>query len=476
VTRPRGYMLQVPRDRLDLTRFEDLTRHARAVEPPERAELLRSALSLWRGTPLADFAGDEFAQVEIRRLEELRLAAVEERVEADLLVGHHDELVAELESLVAEYPLRERLRGQLMLALYRSGRQAEALQAYHNARRTLVDDLGIEPSRELQDLNGAILRQERWLKPTAASPAADHLGEVVRALLAGRLVPVLGPGVSLSGRLDGNVKFAPDDAELAARLAESFDCPIDLSGSLARVSQYVAVTKGVGPLYDELHALLDRDYPPGPVHRYLAELPSFLRARGLPQLLIVTTSYDETLEQAFREAGEQFDLVSYVALGRDRGKFLHVAPDGGVRVVEEPNADTSITTNNRTVILKIHGCVDRRPGREWESFVVSEDDYIDYLAHAELANVVPVTLAAKLKRSHFLFLGYGVLDWNLRVFLRRVWGESRVSYRSWSVQPDSTSLAREFWRHRDVDVFDVPLEEYVAELRVRTDDLARAAA
>jgi SIR2-like domain len=102
--------------------------------------------------------------------------------------------------------------------------------------------------------------------------------------------------------------------------------------------------------------------------------------------------------------------------------------------------------------------------REWESFVVTEDDYIDYLAQSEIASVVPVALAARLRRSHFLFLGYTMEDWNLRVVLNRLWGDEPLSYRSWAVQPAPKPLEREFWRHRDVDVLEAPLGDYVSAL------------
>jgi len=476
VTRSPGYQLKIERDRVDLFRFDELVRRARGADAAERARLLREALALWRGPPLADLASEEFAQPEIRRLEELRLSAVEDRVEVDIELDRHDDLVAELESLVAQNPLRERLRGQLMLALYRAGRQAEALQAYHDARRRLVGELGIEPGPTLQQLHSAILRQERTLQPLDAAPSpADQYGDVLKALLASRLVPVLGPGVILCGRPQDAIwdetlaSFLPGDAEVASHLATAFDCPRGISG-LARVSEYVAVTRGVGPLYDELHALFDRDYPPSSSHRLLASLPPLLRARGLPCQLILSTGYDATLEHAFADAGEELDVVAYVAFGRDRGKFLYIASDGSTRVIEQPNVETGITTAERTVLLKIHGGVDRDPRRERESFVVSEDDYIDYLAQCELASVMPVALAAKLRRSHFLFLGYGLEEWSLRVFLRRLWGEERFSYRSWAVQPAPDPVAVEYWRQRGVDAFDVPLEQYVAELGRRVED------
>jgi DNA-binding SARP family transcriptional activator len=158
LTRPSGYSISVEPGELDLARFEQLAAAG-------GRDALREALALWRGPPLADFAFEPFAQPTIARLEELRLAALEQRVEADLAGGGQTELVAELEALVAEHPLRERFRVQLMLALYRAGRQAEALEAYQAARRALVDELGIEPSPALQELERSILRQEASLVP-----------------------------------------------------------------------------------------------------------------------------------------------------------------------------------------------------------------------------------------------------------------------------------------------------------------------
>ena len=149
-------------------------RRGRQRADPERAaEKLREALALWRGPPLADLAYEPFAQAEIARLEELRLAALEQRIDAELAIGRHAELAGELEALVAEHPLRERLRGQLMLALYRSGRQAEALEAFRHARESLVDELGIEPDPTLQRLHASILRQDPSLDPPKRASPPD---------------------------------------------------------------------------------------------------------------------------------------------------------------------------------------------------------------------------------------------------------------------------------------------------------------
>jgi DNA-binding SARP family transcriptional activator len=153
-TRPPGYLLRVADDELDLERFRQLREQG----------MLAEALALWRGPPLSDFAYDGFAQAAIAQLEDQRFACLEERIDRELDAGRHGELTGELEALVAENPLRERLRGELMLALYRSGRQAEALEAYQQARSTLVDELGIEPGRELRALHQAILNQDPALE------------------------------------------------------------------------------------------------------------------------------------------------------------------------------------------------------------------------------------------------------------------------------------------------------------------------
>jgi predicted ATPase/DNA-binding SARP family transcriptional activator len=178
-TRAPGYVLRVDSDELDLYRFERLVREADGAEPAEAAAKLRKALGLWRGAALDDLSYESFAQPAIRRLEEQRLAASEKRIEADLELGRHAQLVGELETLVGEHPLRERLHAQLMLALYRSGRQADALAAYQNARHVLVEQLGIEPSAPLRQLEQAILRQEASLDLAAAVGARTPVAAAV---------------------------------------------------------------------------------------------------------------------------------------------------------------------------------------------------------------------------------------------------------------------------------------------------------
>jgi DNA-binding SARP family transcriptional activator len=165
VTKPWGYVLRAAPDAIDLRRFENLVTEARPLPARERSEKFGEALALWRGPALADLANEPALAADLGRLEELRQSVVEQRIDARLELGEHAEVVRELEGLIGEYPLRERLRGQLILALYRSGRQAEALETYRETRRVLVEELGIEPSPELRELEQAILRQDPELTP-----------------------------------------------------------------------------------------------------------------------------------------------------------------------------------------------------------------------------------------------------------------------------------------------------------------------
>jgi DNA-binding SARP family transcriptional activator/pimeloyl-ACP methyl ester carboxylesterase len=174
-TRPPGYLLQVSPDEVDLARFESLVARARGLEDPdERSDCLRDALALWRGEPLVELRGEAFADRVIARLDDLRLAAVEDRIDADLALGRHRELVPELEPLVAEHRFRERPRGQLMLALYRCGRQADALEVFQSGRRALVEEIGIDPGPALRQLELQILRQDPSLDLPAPGRAAPR--------------------------------------------------------------------------------------------------------------------------------------------------------------------------------------------------------------------------------------------------------------------------------------------------------------
>lgn len=448
LTRAPGYRLAVDPDSIDLSRFEALVASARTLGGEERADRLHEALALWRGDPLPEFRFETFAGREIDRLDELYLATLEDRIDADLACERYSDVVPELQALVARQPLRERVWAQLMRALHYSGRRADAGRAYQDARSALLEQ-GFEPSPALRELQRQILNDElprpRRVVATTDEP---HFQEVADALLAGRLVPV----------------FGADVGALAEQLAHRCEYPDD-DRDLTRVAQFVALTRGAGPLYEELQSLLQAAATPTPVHRFFASLPAVLRESGRPHQLLVTTNYDLALEQALLDAGEEFDVVSYLAAGRDRGRFCHRDPTGETRVIELPNTyATELSLERRTVVLKLHGGLDPSPAPEQPSYVVTEDDYIGYLARGDVGSAIPVALAAKLRRSHFLFLGYGMREWSLRLVLDRICGGEPLTYRSWAVLPEARPLERQFWRARDVDLLEQPLEIYVEAL------------
>lgn len=182
-TQPGGYVLTAGPEQFDLARFERLLRQARgrlaANEPGSAAEMLREALTLWRGPPLADLARMDCFQSEIRRLEQLRILALMEHIDAELALGSAAELIPEIEALVASEPLHERLRGQLMLALYRAGRQADALGIYRQTRELLREELGLEPSRGLRQLENAIIQHDEALELVRGDTAAPRIGPFV---------------------------------------------------------------------------------------------------------------------------------------------------------------------------------------------------------------------------------------------------------------------------------------------------------
>jgi DNA-binding SARP family transcriptional activator len=218
LTQPPGYRLSLGPDQLDAQRFKRLYDEGREVlangDAEAAAAKLSEALTLWRGAPLADLTYASFAQSEISRLEEMRLAALEDRIEAEIECGRHTAVVGDLERLISSEPLRERPRRQLMLALYRSGRQAEALEVYREAHRSLVDELGIEPGRELKKLQAAILRQDPELD---LRPAGEQPSPVAAAAES---IAAEAPSESFVGRESELAEFqAAFDEALAGRMS-----------------------------------------------------------------------------------------------------------------------------------------------------------------------------------------------------------------------------------------------------------------
>jgi class 3 adenylate cyclase len=307
--------------------------------------------------------------------------------------------------------------------------------------------------------------------PPLSSSMAGHYETVLRGLQEGRVVIFVGDGINLAGRATtapwrpGLSSDIPSSPELASALADVFGVAAAGPAELTRVAQYVSTLVGSGPLFDTLHNMLDADYRPTPVHNFLASVPGLLRRRGhlTKAPLIVTTSYDFGLELAFSQASEPLDVVTYVADAASQGRFVHRGPDGRLRPIDKPNKYLGLS-EDRTVVVKVHGAIDRHDPDQ-DSFVITEDHFLDFMTGGDLSNLVPVTIAARLRRSHFLFLGYGLRDWNLRVILHRLWGEQRLTYKSWSVHSSRPEpIERGLWRDRGVDVLDLALAEYVSGL------------
>jgi SIR2-like domain len=305
-----------------------------------------------------------------------------------------------------------------------------------------------------------------------------HYKLLVPMLLQRQVIPLLGAGANRCGRPDSSPwregHDLPDGHELAHHLAEQGKFPSDEAVDLVRVSQFIAVKLGSGALYDRLHEVFDHPFTPTPLHRFLAGLPAARRRRDLvPGHVVVTTNYDDSLERAFADAGEPYDVVSYIADGADAGRFMHRPHGAPAHVIDVPNEYSGLAIADRSVILKLHGAVDRADPMQ-DSFVITEDDYIAYLTRTDISGLLPVTLSAELTRRHFLFLGYSLRDWNLRVILHRIWGRQRRRYNSWAVQLRPDELDCAFWEERKVEIHDVALDDYVAalarELDAGTDD------
>ena len=305
-----------------------------------------------------------------------------------------------------------------------------------------------------------------------APPVDDaHCEAVLQQMVdEGNLVLFLGSRLG-GGPAQGRSGSLPDAEELATILAERFGIK-STRLDLPEVAQYVYVTKGRPDLYRTLKQLLTVQCEPGPVHRFLARFPGMLEELGLEKRyqLIVTSNFDTALEQAFDDEPEPYDLAVYMASGPDRGKFVHIPPDGMPTAIVQPNRYGRLPIREdyeleRTLIVKIHGAVDGSIGdyRWRENYVITEDHYIDYLSRSPIESLVPVQVLDKLRESHCLFLGYTVRDWNLRVFLKRIW-EGSLGAKSWAVEPEPDILEKDFWAQSNVDLYEADLADYVNQL------------
>jgi SIR2-like domain len=254
----------------------------------------------------------------------------------------------------------------------------------------------------------------------------------------------------------------PSGSELADYLAERYAFPADEPRDLIRVSQWVDLQAGDAALFEDLHGVFARRYKPNKLHCLVAALPEILRSQGQPVAgqLVITTNYDDVLERAFRAARERVDVVWYAAEPDAPGSFVHLRPDGKRVPIENPEEYRDFALEERSVILKLHGAVDRR-NAEADSFVITEDHYIDYLALENIYDLIPAYLMRRMKKSNTLFLGYGMRDWNLRVILRHIWSGRKWPYASWAIQREPGDFDRRFWARHEVDIIEARLEDWV---------------
>ena len=297
---------------------------------------------------------------------------------------------------------------------------------------------------------------------------------ILDRLQQGKVVPFLGAGASIVGRQDAEAwtsgaAFPPRGAELSRLLAQkaafaSVSADPDDQADLLKVAAYYEQASGRDALRDELHGVLGRPYQPGELHAMLAS------TAGLR--LIVTTNYDTLLEHAFAAAKRPFDLVVYPKDSDQTGSSILHWPAGAA----EPNVlspdDLQIDLSQTTVIFKMHGTVDDRSGSQpmYDNFVITEDDYIDFLARMTAGTAVPKSFLRHFRGRSFLFLGYGLADWNLRVVLRNLGREFEAqsqrggATKHWAIQDQPSAVEQWLWGARGVNVYDQRIETFVRNL------------
>ncbi|HTS65449.1 MAG TPA: SIR2 family protein [Candidatus Acidoferrales bacterium] len=285
--------------------------------------------------------------------------------------------------------------------------------------------------------------------------------------MRGELIPFLGAGAPLYDRdpnatkwlqkSDGKeiVAHLPTGSELAAYLAKRTELP-EVEKELTKIAQYYEAVLGPDPLRSKLRDIFSCEHPPTPLHEFLASVPA--------PLLIVTTNYDDLMERACRKSGKRCDVVVHMT---DEPKVLWW-PDGTGEPQKLAAGDLWIDLDKVSVIYKMHGAIDRRAD-EVGHYVITEDDYINFLTRMTQQTVIPSIFAEPFQKRPFLFLGYGLDDWNLRVILNRIQDFRRhPKFRSFAIETRWRPVDRKLWEARGIDVYDgLKLEEFLTELKKR---------
>jgi hypothetical protein len=278
---------------------------------------------------------------------------------------------------------------------------------------------------------------------------------ILDRLRKGKVIPFLGAGASLVGRA-GNagwstpeLNFLPSARELSTYLVDKIGYPSsDLE--LTRVAQYFDVVGGSAGLGDELHYIFAKDYGCGSLHDFLTRFPC---------PLIVTTNYDDLMEAAFRKRGLPFHRVIYRT---GNTTFFVWEHDANAPKEVHPN-EMGLKLGPTPVIYKMHGAADISD-KNRDSYVITEDNYVEFLARIAQESAIPAVIAECFRESHFLFLGYGLRDWNLRVILHEIWRKWRRRYGSWAIQHTPAPLEYQFWLKRDLTIYDMSIDDFLARL------------
>lgn len=306
----------------------------------------------------------------------------------------------------------------------------------------------------------------------------EHFGMMANAIKEGWIIPFLGAGASLCGRPDNSewdpakTDYVPDSRQLASYLVKQLHLQTspDIEGDLLRASQYISLEMGDKPLYEKLHSIFATPYKPTPLHKLLAEVPRILREKGYVPVnqLVMTTNYDNLMEKAFHDAGVEYEVIYYEGKDDDIhfGKLCQRLPDGTVKLIRGGNGHQDISLGQRPIIIKIHGAVHGAAHEiaDKDSYVITEDDYIDYLTHTEISRLFPSNVASKISDSHFLFLGYSLRDWNLRAILRQIEMSQKLPAKSWAIQLNPKKIDIAMWANHRVEIINMDLKTYVDRL------------
>ena len=355
------------------------------------------------------------------------------------------------------------------------------------------------------------------LPPVTVPRLPIHYKLVKQAIIKGQLIPFFGEGINSCEHSVENSEwqpglYPPSDNDLAEYLVkqfgtplipatvqcpnygkllekeeagklrpyEAFACPLFANQKLVGerkelpyLAKYVDLIFGSLGLYTELHEIFDQDYQPNQLHKLFAQLPHIMQQKGypLPYPLIVTANYDDTLERAFHEIQQPFDLVYYIAKGEHQGKFMHQPYAGKCKVIDIPNTYEEFPIGKHPIILKLYGAVDRATGEE-DNFVITEDHYMDYLNKLN----IPISLVDLMRKNHVLFLGFDQSKWKHRLIFRRIWQDKLLDKsKSWVVREKPGKLETKIWGKSQVDIIEIPsnssLGDYIAGLNKCVDDI-----